>query len=183
MGFILRFLKISTHRYVPSHKIGRLAATAIVAFGFATTFSATANAAPKPSVPSGASIFGEVDLTLPHAEAGNSLATKGATPCSNTYSAVTPLGFGWSGEYRWLACSYWGYSDTARKVYQWYVSPQSSGQVCSQAYGFRTDRTPFWTSSGCGEYAVASVLWGNVVAYPKMKFESLSGAAVPIYWN
>ena len=155
-------------------------ATALTLFSLA---SGPASAKEKPSDSNGVFIESDVDVKAPRVSSDESGKEKFFNPCNNLMVAVAPPGFFWSGEFRWLACSFWGANDVARKTYQWNVSFQSNSMACAQAYGFKTDRTPFWAGIGCGSSGGASLLWGEVVAYPKMKFKSLSGLAVPIYWN
>ena len=126
--------------------------------------------------------IGSVDPKSPHVSSDASVATKDLGPCSYLLAGITPVGFGWSGEYRWFACSYWGANAKATKNYQWYVSPGSSSLACAQGYGFKADHTPVWSYLGCGDSGATQVSWGNVAAYPKMKFQSLSGLVVPLYW-
>jgi hypothetical protein len=141
-----------------------------------------ATADEKPTSPQGPKIFGNVDLNGPHMSSDDSNSTKDLGPCSYLISAVTPLGFGWSGEYRWFACSYWGTNSKATKNYQWYVSPGSSSIACAQGYGFKAELVPIWVHLTCGDSGATQVSWGQVAAYPKMKFQSLSGLIVPLYW-
>lgn len=133
-----------------------------------------------PVLPDGVFVEEGVDLNQPHVDAPS--RSRSATSCNVLYSAATPLGFSFSGEYRWIACSYWGYNSTAKKNYQWYVSPQSSSMACAQGMGFRSG-APYWASLGCGESGAKALDWGMVIAYPKIKVMSLSGLIVPIYWN
>ncbi len=141
-----------------------------------------ATAEEKPTSPQEPTVIGNVDLNGPHVNSDGSKSTKDLGPCSYLISAVTPLGFGWSGEYRWFACSYWGTNSKATKNYQWYVSPGSSSLACAQGYGFRADQVPIWVRLTCGDSGATQVAWGQVAAYPKMKFQSLSGLIVPLYW-
>lgn len=145
--------------------------------------SGPASARVKPSDSNVVFIESDVDVKDPRMSSDESGKEKFFNPCNNLMVAVAPPGFFWSGEFRWLACSFCGANDVARKTYQWNVSFQSNSMACAQAYGFKTDRTPFWAGIGCGSSGGAQLLWGEVVAYPKMKFKSLSGLAVPIYWN
>jgi hypothetical protein len=145
--------------------------------------SGPASAIEKPKDLDGVYIEADVNVKDPRVSSDENGKEKFFNPCNNWMVAVAPPGFVWSGEFRWLACSFWGANDIARKTYQWNVSLQSSSMACAQAYGFKTDRTPFWAGIGCGYGGGAQVLWGEVAAYPKMKFKSLSGLAVPIYWN
>ncbi len=93
--------------------------------------SGPASAIEKPTDSNGIYIEADVNAKDPRVSSDESGKDKFFTPCNNLMVAVAPPGFFWSGEFRWLACSF----------------------------------------------------WGEVVAYPKMKFKSLSGLAVPIYWN
>lgn len=160
--------------------------TAAILVSTFAVISLTAGPAPareKPSGPNGVFVEADVNLGDPVVVSDENGNGRFFNPCNNLILSVTPLGFGWSGEFRWFACSFWGATDTARKTYQWLVSPLSSSMACAQVYGFKTDRTPFWAGIGCGSSGSAQALWGKVAAYPKMKFMSLSGLAVPIYWN
>jgi len=124
-----------------------------------------------------------LDLSLPKVTDGRATRDIWMSGCNALYAAVTPLGFGWSGEYRWLNCSYWGATATAKKYYSWHVSPNSSSQACAQGFGFRSGALPYWGSLSCGDSGSQAIDWGQVAAYPKIKVMSLSGLIVPIYWN
>ena len=141
-----------------------------------------ATADEKPNAPKNPIFIGNVDVNSPHITSDNATQTKDLGPCSYLISAMTPLGFGWSGEFRWFAFSYWGVNASATKNYQWYVSPGSSSMACAQGYGFKPDHTPIWVYLSCGDSGATQVSWGQVAAYPKMKFKSLSGLIVPLYW-
>ena len=134
-------------------------------------------------VPPGVYVEQDVDLSLPHVDAGKLKRNIDMTACNNLYAAATPIGFAWSGEYRWLACSYWGYNAVAKKHYNWYVSPHSSSLACAQGFGYRSGSLPYWDSIGCGAGGSKALDWGMVIAYPKLKVKSISGLIVPIYWN
>ena len=127
-------------------------------------------------------LIGNVDPNSPHVSSDATTTNKDLGPCSYLLAGITPLGFSWSGEFRWFACSYWGANAKATKNYQWYVSPGSSSLACAQGYGFKADHTPVWVYLGCGDSGATQVSWGQVAAYPKMKFQSLSGLIVPLYW-
>jgi hypothetical protein len=126
--------------------------------------------------------IGNVDPRSPHVSSDATTTTKDLGPCSYLLAGVAPFGFSWSGEFRWFACSYWGANAKATKNYQWYVSPNSNSLACAQGYGFKADHTPVWVYLSCGDSGATEVSWGNVAAYPKMKFQSLSGLVVPLYW-
>jgi len=153
-----------------------VAALAIASMGV------TAQAAPKPVNSGGPTPIGDVDLSLPHVLSSDLEGARSVTPCENLLSAVAPPFFVWSGEFRWISCSYWGATNTATKNYRWYVSPQSSALACAQGLGYVSNRYATWHYLGCGDSGEAEVIWGNVAAYPKMKFKSLSGLMAPLYW-
>ena len=158
----------------------KLLALTLLTLSTAAGMNNAAFADSAPAVPEGVFVEEDVDLTQPHVDAPS--RSRSATSCNVLYSAITPLGFSFSGEFRWLACSYWGYKKKKKKNYQWYVSPQSSSMACAQGMGFRSG-APYWASLGCGESGAKALDWGMVIAYPKIKVMSLSGLIVPIYWN
>jgi hypothetical protein len=158
-------------------------ATALVAAASLTlAISAPVLADEKPVSPKAPVFVGNVDASSPHVSSDDSTSARDLGPCSYLLSAVTPLGLGWSGEFRWFACSYWGANAKATKNYQWYVSPETHSLACAQGYGFKADHTPVWVYLSCGDSGATQVSWGQVAAYPKMKFQSLSGLLVPLYW-
>jgi hypothetical protein len=158
-----------------------MAAVAILSISISST-SAPAHAASKPGIPPGITVVGDVDLTLPHVLSTEPLGDRSVTPCENLLSAAAPPLFLWSGEFRWISCSFWGATNSTTKNYRWYVSPQSNSQACAQGLGFIGNKYATWHYMGCGDSGATAVLWGNVAAYPKMKFQSLSGLVVPLYW-
>ena len=177
--------EIDSQTSAPANPLGRMFRIAASVTALAGLMLASSNpvmAADKPPAPKGPVIVGDVDLSAPHVSSDKSMQVKSASPCSNLLSGFAPLGFGWSGEFRWLACSYWGTTSTATKNYQWYVSSNSSSLACAQGYGFRADHSPTWVYLSCGDSGATQVSWGEVAAYPKMKFKSLSGLIVPLYW-
>lgn len=160
----------------------RVAATITVAAGLIVGVGNPANADEKPAAPKTPTFIGNVDATVPHLSSDDVGQARVLGPCSYLLAGITPVGFGWSGEFRWFACSYWGANAAATKNYQWYVSPESSSMACAQGYGFRPDHSPVWVYLSCGDSGATQVSWGQVAAYPKMKFKSLSGIVVPLYW-
>jgi hypothetical protein len=165
-----------------SFQLLKVAAVVAAAVGTIIAVGNPAQADEKPGTSKTPALVGNVDVNGPHITSDDVGLAKGLGPCSSLISAVAPLGFGWSGEFRWIACSYWGANATATKNYQWYVSPNSSSMACAQGYGFRPDHSPVWAYLSCGDSGATQVSWGSVAAYPKMKFKSLSGLIVPLYW-
>jgi hypothetical protein len=111
-------------------QVVKIAATIAAVMGLIIGGGTPANADEKPAAPKTPTFVGNVDSTVPHLSSDDVGQARGLGPCSYLLAGITPVGFGWSGEFRWFACSY----------------------------------------------------WGEVAAYPKMKFKSLSGLVVPLYW-
>lgn len=163
-------------------QVVKIAATSAAAVGLIVGSGSLAHADEKPAAPKTPIFVGNVDATVPHLSSDEVGQARVLGPCSYLLAGYAPLGFGWSTEFRWFACSYWGANASATKNYQWYVSPNSSSLACAQGYGFRSDHTPIWVYLSCGDSGATQVSWGEVAAYPKMKFKSLSGLVVPLYW-
>lgn len=163
-------------------KIVQFAASLAAAVALTVGGGNPATADEKPVAPKTPTFVGNVDATVPHISSEDLGQARDLGPCSYLLAGIAPLGLGWSTEFRWIACSFWGANAAATKNYQWYVSPGSSSMACAQGYGFRPDHSPFWAYLSCGDSGATQVPWGSVAAYPKMKFKSLSGLVVPLYW-
>lgn len=93
-----------------------------------------------------------------------------ASSCPAYGTVVAPGTGAWSGA---GGCGVFG-NPNCIQGYAWDASPQVYTKGCVQGRGFNSSKTKTWYAIGCGLTGGGTVPWGNVLAMPAVRAQSLS---------